>query len=488
MDTKVPGRRRFHLQALQLTQTIDTLTKQQQWGSIKEKAAFLKLLGKCLEDPHELLRQRFDLLRDKNQEAFQLKLREVITAEAEQDPAQPLITDKEKQFIFLTANAGYFVGEAKIEAIKRQVYFEKISVKKASWLIAVALYEKYKKAENSLLKKRQLLEGILLGYLHNRYPDFMTFKRELLPTLAPLSVGDYLFYRMTDAALATVLEPRKAEAGPYLMTLWDEMQSLKVRHDKEHPALVPVDVPLQGRYQPDVIRSQREAIRPPLAYDHYLHGKSSVFVREINKKFRKLKSAEEKDKLKNFVRNLNVLDVRVRDLQAKLSKLKELQATPEVQDQFFQQMQQDIKIVHKQLDEKVAQLKIEAQELFYQGKPSSLARKIIGIGVLIISGIVLTLALVSFFLAPPSAALMIGGTTVAYKALAGTIAGVNGVSMLAGGLVTFSSLEKKPATIASVTGSMIAFIEAKGREAILEIKDYEHEHEHEHEGVSSLYQ
>ena len=471
----------------QLALFINDLTKGVQRGQIKAREAYLKLTSKCSPPQHVDLRSSAQRPTTDTQIKFNESLQAVL--KGANDPK-----DLEKQFVFLHTNAQSIIEDEKLKAIVKAVYSEKMEIAEGNWLIAVALYEQYRGMRGGLIfgnRRKQILEGILVGYLGNRFSDFMEYRQEVGKKTAPFSVNDYLFYQMTHTALQQVSTSGAPDYGPFKDSLWSDFVTMKERHRSIENKPVPVSAmfPMEsayGRaYHPKKVRLMSVPLFPAPEYDAYLKEHTDTFLKELNHRFRKHKDQKNNDDLRKFVRDLNLLDLKARRLQAKLVGLRQLQAKPELQNHFAQSLKEEVEILRAEISQNIPLLKTEAARLLGEGKPSSLAQKIIGLGLLVISGIVAILCVVSLLLLPPAALIgTVAGVAFTCKVAASAGLACSGVGIGVGTFNFFRSLERKPAAIATSAGNMISFIEKSGIEACNEIRDCEAEHQLK--GVSLL--
>jgi hypothetical protein len=497
--SKASADRSTYYRAVQLTSFVDAVSKDLTIGKITERAAYLKLLGRCIAlVPHEAVRSFVGAKVVESELKFSNELSELLNAadyqhsESSSGPATlPLIDIHEKRFVFLCGNAGAFIPQQTLVALMNEVYTEKMSVAEGNWLIAVALYEEYKKREHAKQSKRKpIIEGLLLGYLHDRMPDCMDFRKDLIPRFAPTPIGDYLFMQMTEAAIASVDAKAKPTFGPYKDTLWKDIVTLKRRYGvADQPLLVEDVVPARGNggYQAGDIVDQSVKIKPPEAYDLYLKKESSVFLDELNNLYRKLENPNERTALRSFVRKLNLLDKKTREMQAKLVQLKSLQGDEELHEKYAQKLNHEVVELRRKIEEDIPLLKKQLPSLLGTGKPGSLMHKIIGIGLLVIFGITLGLSVLSLLLMPPAAfTATVSGFMLTNKIIAIVAAVSSSVGMGIGGITLFKGREIKPASIATAAGNMITFIETKARKACAEVSEVANEYNYK--GFSQLYQ
>jgi hypothetical protein len=397
--------------AVDLNIFINDLSGQLEAREVSDKCAYLSLLAVCagtsyLPTGHTNLKGEEKTKHDLTATVDQL----LATA-----PNNTIVTDEEKQFAFLCANAELILAPKEYDNILQAAYNDKATLAETNWSFALAIYQHYKKIEktNQAMEKERM-EGVLLGYLKNNTNIVCSDLVKIYANLLPFSIKDYLFYHMTDAALKHAFPEQQH-------TLLEEMHAMLMQHAR----------------QPDLqLKDYNDTMKQGL----------TPFVAEMNTFYQSLKDDEQKNKVKSFVEGIAKLDASVRTMKS---------------------VKQDDDKQRAQITSQITFLRYQAKTLFAQGKASNTVLKILGIGLIVLGLVALGASIALALLLPPVGLAVVGGVTVTTTMVASGASGVGGVVAFGLGVLSlFKSREIKPAKVTTATNHVIDLCEKLGAEAL----------------------
>ena len=299
----------------------------------------------------------------------------------------PLVTKQEYLFVYLYENARLiFSGSAltQLNDIANRMLLSPAKrageqLKDTNWQIAMLLYQQFQVVTEA---HRNTLTDILFGYLTNKtnQAEMCQERERIEKTIAPLTIYDYIYYRMTSSALPASNN----------VVFFDAMMKLMKDRRAENPALQ--------------------------SYDDAFTRICPHFIAEVNALYQALDEETEKDEMKQFVEALHQFDRLVMGIKS------------------------EVVASRKAIEQVAARLIVMANDLFDQGKPHSTWRLILGVGLMIIGAGLLIAGLAALF-ACPLAIAVVGSAAAFNVGIASTVIG--GGSLLGGAVSFFKGLLEK---------------------------------------------
>lgn len=361
-----------------------------------------------------------------------------------------LIASEEEMFAFLWRNMETIAPTELKQVLEEFFSKEDMPVGEANWKMAMALYTKVATAKETDWRFK-----LLLSYFLDRALDEATVTAkmdELKKEYTPFTLQQVAQFRMADGAI-TALQPgsQHREDGAMLepsprngFNTWTFVDEL-ARMFRATP--ITVDK-LDG--------SESRSVAPDKAYDDGFLNTADAWAKEMREYYLRLTDEDEKRNLAKFVRKVSDFHQSVRGKLAQKGEVK-----------LGESLKHSLEATAQGLHE-------SAKKILTKGKPSKLARLIIGIGLAVLGLALLAVGVAAMFVCPYVVAGL--GTAAAYATAQTGVAvtaanlsigslALGGAMTVGGGVLGFFGLPGSSAKVRTHTGRVIDFCKQAGIDA-----------------------